>query len=367
MQLAERAGDFEAALEWQRSIPMFSRGRHRQVLESLVGWGDRLPPWVGVRAIAYLAARCEDGDTGHGLKGVLQVAVESVHGDLLETCWEEQGDPIRVVSRVMGESWAFRQFVLYDVRGMESFLDEFCEAGLAEHADLVGAWASAPMRAYEVGDSLPGARLQVRAVGENGWTEVLDLGARSCVGASGWVLGRLVPSGVDDRLMFDMSPFGTSEEMARAVARHPPESWFRPFSDALREGRISSEIFLREDYELATDVQELDLLAYGTPKGERERVLAELRSGRDEIPRAAFRILRRAVDGDLPADDQAYVAAAAMNVRAADDVRRLLVRPGCSEPWERWAERTPEPARSRLLALAQAASGPAPSSRMRAG
>lgn len=368
MVSAERAGDFEVALEWQRSVPMFSRGRHRQLLEALVVWGDEVPPWVGARTIAYLATRCEDGTTGTMLKEMLMAIGETVHGDLLTQCWDDQGDPIRVTSAVMGESWAFHQLALYEAGVLAAFVAEFVEGRLAEYADLARSWAAAPMRGYEIGHSLPGARLQVREPGAVTWTEVLDLGARSCAKESGWVLGRLVPSGIGDQLMFDVPPLGMPEDLARAVsAAERGPRWFRPLTTALETRRITSEVFLREDYELATDVQELDLLDYGTPIGDRQRVRDQLRSGRDEVSRAAFRVLRKAVEGDLPAEDQAYVAAAAMNVRASDDVRRLLVRPGQPQPWEQWADRTPEPARSRLLALAQAARGPASSSWKRAG
>ena len=71
------------------------------------------------------------------------------------------------------------------------------------------------------------------------------------------------------------------------------------------EGRLTPDALLREDYELATDVQELDLLRFGTARRDLDRVMGQLWEGRDEVGRAAYRILRRALDGDVDEGDAA--------------------------------------------------------------
>lgn len=348
---AERAGDLEAALEWHRAVPMFSRGRHRILIERLTAAGNELPDWVWARWIAYLTTRCEDGATGALMRCVLNELVDTAHGDLLDRCYDEGGDPIRVAGTVLGESWLFHQVVVHDAGGLVEFIDEHLTGRLAEHAELARSWAGARMSGYEVGASRPGARLQVREAGRGAWAEVLDLGARSCA-ASGWVLGRLVSSGVDDLPMFDTSPLGVSADLAQSVAA--AESWLDPIVETLVSG-TSSSFLLREDYELCGDVQELDLIRFGTAAGDLGRVMHQLRSGKDEGSRAAYRILRRARDGEIDLADQAYVAAAALFPRAHVDARRQLVRPGEYAGWAGWAERSPDPARGRLITLAEAA------------
>lgn len=131
------------------------------------------------------------------------------------------------------------------------------------------------------------------------------------------------------------------------------EPWLR-VQDALDEGRLVERAFMRTDYELVTDVPSIELLRIGTPPAELERVTEQLRAGRDEIPRAAFRILRRAADGVTYRAEASRVAAAVLQPAALADARRLLVREGAYDVWARWAELVHEPARELLLDLAHA-------------
>lgn len=346
---AERAGDAAEALEWHQAVPMFGRGRHRLVLDRLVRLGDDLPPWVWVRWIVYQVIRCEDAGsaTGQLHRTALKYALQSVHADQLANCRAEGGDPIRPIAWVAAESWFFHQVFVYESGGLTSFLDEFPTDRLAQHVELARRWAAAPLGGYQVGASLPGSRLRVYDPGADSWLEVLDLGARSSAGDEGWVLGRLVPSGMDDLLMFDVPPLVVSGRIAREVAadKHP----WAPVTAALAEGRLVPSQFMREDYELTTDVQELDLVRFGTPVRDQDRVMAQLRGGRDEVSRAAYRILQSALDGNLAQRDAAYVAAAVQNPHAHRDARSRLLREGQHEMWSRWASLVPEPARSRLL------------------
>jgi hypothetical protein len=307
---------------------------------------------VWARWIVYQAGRCEDGAAGAIARRFRREAAETVHGDLMTACYVRGGDPIKVLARIAGDSWAFHQLV-FDA-SLTAFIDEFVTGALAGHADLARQWAGARLGGFQLGESAPNARLQVREPGQESWTEVLDLGARSCA-PGGWVIGRLVPSGKDDLLMFDMPPVGVPEAIAREVAAARDGGWWAVVCAAARDGRLSAGRFLREDYELATDVQELDLLRFGTDRRELDRVMRQLRQGRDEISRAAYRVLMRAGRGDLDFADQAYVGAAVQNVRAYDDACRRLVRPGQSDAWSAWAARVPEPARHRLLALSELA------------
>ena len=297
---AERSGDAARALELHSSVPALNlRSRHHVLLTQLASLGDHVPEWVWARWIAYQAIRCEDRDTRTGeiQRLALTYAVETFHDDQLADCHADGGDPVRVVAWVASESWLFHQVLVHELGGLERFADELATGRLAEHAELARSWVGARLGGYEVGASLPGGRLRVHDPAAGAWLEVLDLGARSNAGDEGWVLGRLVPSGVDDLLMFDTPPIAVPEHVARDVAG-APQPWMR-IKEALDEGRLVERDFMRADHELVTDVLGIDLLRIGTAPADLERVTAQLRSGRDEIPRAAFRILRRAVDGDM--------------------------------------------------------------------
>ena len=349
---AERAGDATAALEWHQSVPMFSKGRHRALTERLADLAEDPPPWVWARWTIYQTLRCEDGATGDLVQARLREVVTEIHGDLLAACYRRRGDPIRVIARVMGESWAFHQLAAHESGGLAAFIDEHATGRLAEHAALAQRWAGSRMSGYELGESRSGARLAVRDAGGGEWLEVLDLGARGCA-RGGWALGRLVPSGVGDLLMFDMAPLGVPSTIAEEVAGRRDGDWWRVVAAAMRRGRLGPAIFLREDYGLTTDVLDLELLRFGTRAHDLARVTQQLRAGRDEVSRAAYRVLERARRGEVAATDQAYVAAAAMNVRAFDDLRRQMLRTNEPDHWAEWAGLLVEPARSRVLALAQ--------------
>lgn len=350
---AERAGDAAAALEAHREIPLFDRGRHRAVLERLAGLGDRLPPWVYVRWMIYQATRCEDPGlvTSTIQRRALGFTLRWVHPDLLEDCFEAGGDHVQVAATVLGESWFFHQFFTYEAGGLENFVLECVTKRLADHGTLAMEWSRAPLGGFQLGGRGSDGLLEVYVPGADRAVRVLDLGARSCAGPDGWVLGRLVPSGVDDLRMFESPPLPVPESVATDVAESDavgPDVWLDVL-EPMYDGELDPEELLREDYELGTDVQELDLLMFGTAPRDRVRVLEQLRDGRDEIGRAAYRVLSRAREGRIDEDDAAYVAAAALNPHAAAQLERGRLGVSGREAWQRWAELVPEPGRSRLL------------------
>jgi hypothetical protein len=137
---------------------------------------------------------------------------------------------------------------------------------------------------------------------------------------------------------------GVLDRLARLGDELPPWVWAR---------WIVYQVTRCEDSTSATDVQELDLLRFGTPARDYERVMEQLRDGRDEVGRAGYRILQRALGGSIAQRDAAYVGAAALNPHADTEVRSRLLRDGQYDAWSRWAALVPEPARSRLLEFAE--------------
>ncbi len=352
---AERAGDAAEALAYHSGIPMFRGSRHRALLEQLVGAAGELTPWVWARWIVYQSLRCEDPGSRTGVlqQAALLDATRTFHADLLDAAYDAGDDPLRVLTRVLGESWACQQLSAYDYGTLASFLDEFAAGELAESAELARSWVGVAMGGYRIGGRTGPAALSVHEAVSGDRHTVLDLGAAEVVaGAAGWVIGRLVPSGTTPALMFDSTPLAVEETVARDVAvSAKPWGWRGVVQRALEEQRMSTSDLLRDDYELMTDVLSLRLVEFGTPPTDLARVMAQLSKGRDEVGRAAFRILRSAAEGSLDDDAAPYVAAAVLNAHAYGDARRILA-PGQQRHWTRWAELTPVPARGRLLRFA---------------
>jgi hypothetical protein len=354
---AERVGDVEEALMYHRSIPMFRHSRHRRVLEQLAAAKDELTPWARARWVVYQAIRCEQpaSCTRRRLRGAMREAVETFHADLLDAAYVEGGDPLKVTAQVMGESWACHQLATHDYGVLAAFLDELVGGDLAEQGALVRSWVGAPMGGYRIDGRGPACTLLVRDLADDRSVDVLDLGAGCLAGEGGTVVGRLVPSGTTPDLMFDTAPLPVDEHTATEVARcRSLGGWSDVLLAALDNRRLGRGQLMREDYELMTDVLSLDLLAYGTRPTDLARVTAQLRQGRDEVGRAAFRVLRLASVG-VPSDEDApYVAAACLNVRAHAQAQQRILAPGQRRHWLRWAELAPPPARARLLGFAEA-------------
>lgn len=351
---AERVGDAAEALAYHDGIPMFGRSRHRALLRQLVGAKKELTPWVWARWIVYQSLRSQESGspTRWLVHAALREAVHRFHTDLMQTAYDEGGDPVQVTARVLGESWAFRQLATYEYDVLLAFLEVHAGGELAASAGLARSWVGAGMGGYRLERASGDCRLTVRDLGTNSRIDALDLGA-AVEGEGGWVIGRLVASGTTPGLMFDTAPLAVDEETAHDVARATsPDGWVATLQHAIERGRLSGSDLLREDYELMTDVPSNVLLAFGTRGSDLARVRAQLGEGRDEIGRAAFRILRRATEGSLADAEAPYVAAAVLNAHAYGEAQRAILAPGQRGAWLHWAERASEPARGRLLRFA---------------
>jgi len=355
-QAAEWGGDLEAAHAYHRGIPAFDRGRHRAILRQVSEYAAAFTPWLWARWAVYMASRCEDRDTvaGQLQRSVVLEAIELFHADALSDDFQQGGDPVRTMAQVVGESWTFRQLCV-DGSVVTAFMEDHATGPLRDAADLVRSWVDTPVKGFEVAARDAGLRVRDLATGE--MLEPLDLGAGCGEGREegAFLLGRLVPTGVDGRLMFDTRPLAVDERTARETALAvDDDGWVDALVLALDDGRMREPQLCSEDLELASDVPELSLVEFGTPSRDLPRVMAQLRSGRDEVSRAAFRILRQASEGPADPAVAPYVAASACSPEAYAQARRAIVRPG-QEGWEEWAALATGPAQARLLELAAAA------------
>jgi len=351
---AERSGDAATALEYHRGIPMFTRGRHVSVLALLKSLGDDMTPWLWARWAAYQCSRAEDVGTESGFitRAALDYTLQMFYDDQMRAAYDEGRDPVKLTARVMGESWIYHQVCTFELGGLREFLDFVADGPLAEHAEWARSWCEAPMRGLRV-ESAAAGRLVATDLQTRRQVEVLDLGAGVMCRPGGFLVGRLVESGVAPATMFDTVPIVVDQQTAQEVAESTQGGWITAFTKAIADERVDLAVLESEDRELACDVPELSLLEAGTRPLDLPRVMQQLREGRDEVKRAAFRILRQAFDGEYGGDEKAaYVGAAALNVRAFEQATKELTAPGHDAPWLRWAELVPDPASGRLRRLA---------------
>ena len=352
---AERAGDAAAALAFHRRIPMFRRSAHVVILNQLVELADQMTPWLWARWAAYQCTRAEDPGTASGEinHSSLEYVLRMFHSREMQRMYDAHQDPVRFIACTAGEDWAFHQICTFEMGGLERFVEDLATGRLAERAALARRWLDSSVSGYTVACAGP-MRLAVSDLATGQEVEILDLG----IGAVGdpWSLGRLVPSGTDPPLMFDTAPLQVDERTAREAADSAgePGGWVAALAAAMDAGRLEPALLRREDRELATDIASLRLIEVGTAPAALGRTMTSLRNGRDEVGRAAFRILRSAAEGTWAGERAAYVGAAALNPHAYAAARRSLRAP--TGTWERWASLVAEPARTRLRLLAEAGS-----------
>ena len=355
---AERAGDAGAALEFHCGVPMFARGAHKVQLTQLAGLSEEMTPWLWARWALYQCTRAEgEGRAGEAHRQALRYAVEMFYPDRLEEAFDAGDDHVRVLAHLCGESWIFHELCAFEFGGLQAFLDELATGRLAEEGRHAHSWVGSLLGGYRLLEGRAGGALVVQELASGQPFELLDLGAAVHADEEGWLVGRVVPSGTAPALMFHTRPVAVDEQTARAVAADPTSGgWITALKAAFDEGRVDRALFESEDRELATDVPSLSLLEVGTPPQALEQTLDQLARGRDEIGRAAYRILRGVAEDTFGPDARApYVAAAVLNPHGHAEAWRLLSRNTPRERWARWARLVPEPSRARLLRLASLA------------
>ena len=352
---AERCGDAATALEYHRGVPMFRRSQHAGILTQLASLADEMTPWLWARWAAYQCTRAEDPGTESFFitRAAADYTLRMFYDDRMRAAYDAGRDSMDVLKVVLGESWVFHQLCTHELGGLCEFLDFLADGRLAEHSKLARSWVGAPMRGLRLDDTTPDG-LVVTDLRSHQQETLLDLGAGTRCGPGGHLIGRLVPSGTPAGRMFDTTPLVVDRQTAEEVAGTDRGGWITALTRALDDGRLELSALESEDRELACDVPGLSLLEADTRPVDLARTMQQLRDGRDEVGRAAFRILRAASEGTFGPDDRApYVAAAVLNPHAYDEAQRELVATGRRAGWLCWAERVPDPASGRLKRLAE--------------
>ena len=315
-----------------------------------------MTPWLWARWAAYQSNRAEDPGTESVLitRAALDYTLQMFYDDQMQAAYDEGRDPMKLMARVAGESWIYHQVCTFELGGLRQFLDCLADGPLAENAEWARSWDGASMRGLRLEPAARG-RLVVTDLKTRRKVELLDLGAGALCEPGGFLVGRLVASATTPETMFDTTPVVVDQQTAQEVAASTRGGWITAFTKALADGRMELSALESEDRELASDIPGLSLLEAGTRPTDMARVMQQLREGRNEVGRAAFRILRAAVRRHLRrrTSRAPYVGAAVLNPHAYAEAKRELATPGADAHWLRWAELLPDPASSRLRRLAE--------------
>jgi hypothetical protein len=345
---AERVGDAQTALDYHCGVPMFTQSRHAYTLGQLAGLAEEMTPWLWARWAAYQSNRAEDVGTESGFitRAALDYTTQMFYDEQMQAAFDDGRDPMEILKNVLGESWVFQQVCTYELGGLREFLDFLAEDTLVEEAGWARSWTKARMRGLRVEASAAGT-LVVTDLESRQRMHLLDLGAGTLCGPGGFLVGRLVPSGVTPELMFDTTPVVVDKRTAKDVAQSSQGGWITVLTKAIADGRITVGALESEDRELASDVPSGAMIELAARPADRAH------DGRDLVGRAAFRLLRQAAEGSLDDDRAPCVAAAVLNPHAYAEATRKLVTPGQPSQWLRWADLAPDPAGSRLRHLAE--------------
>jgi hypothetical protein len=357
---AERVGDAATALDYHTGVPMFTQSRHTYTLRQLAGLADEMTPWLWARWAAYQCNRAEDAGTQSGFitRAAIDYTIQMFYDEQMEAAYGEGRDPVHILMKVVGQSWIYQQVCTFEFGGLREFLDFIADGRLAEHAAWARSWEQATMRGVRLEASEAGM-LVVTDLEARKTLQLLDLGAGTLCAPGGYLVGRVVPSGVTPKLMFDSTPVVVDRLTAKGVAESKQGGWVTVLTQAISDGRLELTALESEDRELASDIPSGAMIEAATRPVDRRRVKEERDSGRDVVGRAAFRVLRDAIEGPATDERAPYVAAAMLNPHAYAEAQRKLITPGRPSPWLRWAERAPEPAASRLRHLAEKSSAKA--------
>ncbi|MBV9832160.1 MAG: hypothetical protein JOZ82_11260, partial [Marmoricola sp.] len=219
---AEARGDAQAVLNLieqdvrSRGDFTFWRPWRLDRLVQVVAIGSDLPGWAVSRWLLAQASHQLDGSARDRTSEALEIALESRGG--LRTV--DGTDELDAKCKVMDHDWVFRQVLLYELGGAESFVDRVASPELVERSDRFDHW---------LGTAMGGYRLVRESPRESIWADLgnghevasINLGS-SCLRRTGeCVIGRVVPAGSGS--MFEALPLPVPEDVADRVARKPDE------------------------------------------------------------------------------------------------------------------------------------------------
>jgi len=265
---AELRGDWRAAFERHRSVPMFAESHHGTMLRVLADLGDDAPPWLVTRFLTVLAHRLELYGQPRRSARVLQHVVPLLypHGipfDAMDCDHVEQ-----VGAMIYGCDWVVRQADVYDLGGFDELLTMPEAQPALTKGEHVVEWITSQIGGYRVVGATRDVMTVADAVsGEE--HELLDLGFTSYRPTGTYVLGRIVPTSCGPGRLFDEQPLPVDGRIAREVAAQP-ERWLDVLAARSRSRALEPAFAHLPERSVSADLPQHSWVALvGQPIGER--------------------------------------------------------------------------------------------------
>lgn len=342
---AEGRGDAAEALRHLEDYPLADSSPHVQLLRELDDLGADAPGWVWSRWALEQAYRSLFLRSDSRLREAAVLAGLTMHPDrLVEGFGETEAQELLL--EVMSLDWVCRQVALYELGGLETYLDEHAGPGLLRRADRVRAWRVVRMGGFRIVSASRGeATLEDLTTGVE--RRVLDLGSL-VTSDEECVVGRLVPMRCAPGWIFESRPLPVpghvAAEVARVSGRPGPHAWVDVLAAAVAAGELDSS--LTPVSCLTTLTSDLPPLAWIAPDLVSSDDVFEMVAGAVETA-----ALCSGAGTELTWEPQfvtAFLVSSQVYAAAAERLTEPKHRPG----WEALAPSTPDPVRSRCLALA---------------
>jgi hypothetical protein len=253
---AERAGDASGALAAMRRRQVTGDGKsvwrpsRVRSLEQLELLGTDAPGWMVSRWV--LAQALQHLDLDHERHEASRRRTRAATGAALELRGASGSAPdIDTAAAVSDTDWVYRQLYLWDLGGLDAFLEHRATPDLLAGSDRVAEWAAAPMGGYLYLGASERTLLWYDHRSSRTVTTT-NIGSATRLLAGAHVIGRVVPAG--DGAVFEGPPLEVPRAVARAVAAGPP-AWLgvlREHAGLVQDGTIVTHH--REWRSVASDV-----------------------------------------------------------------------------------------------------------------
>jgi hypothetical protein len=260
---AELRGDWRAAFDHHRSVPMFAQSHHGAMLRVLADLGEDAPPWLVTRFLTVLAHRLELYGQPRRSGRVLQHVVPLLYPHGIPFDAMDCDHPEQVGAMIYGCDWVVRQVDVYDLGGFDELLTmPEAQAALTKGEHVV-EWITSQIGGYQVVGA-DGDVLTVADAVSGEEHELLDLGFTSYRPTGTYVLGRIVPTTCGPGKLFDWQPLPVDARIAREVAAQP-ERWLDVIAARTRSRALEPAFAHLSERSVSADLPQhawVDLLGF---------------------------------------------------------------------------------------------------------
>ena len=356
---AEARGDVDAALNHYLASPHVAGAPQLHDLRILRALADDVPSWAWSRWICRQAHRWLLFEVDPRVRDAVIQTLATVYTDLDALSLDDPDKMLEVGTALAVTNRVTAELMLYELGGLQDFLDCRAMAELLGRADAMRPWAASSIGGYRLVD-VRDDTIELADLTGGSRVDVLNIGAATRLWCGATVIGRLVPISTAPGLMFTSRPLHVDEQTALEVARAEGLEWLTAVYDAVMAGRLPEGFGVREPTSLMSDV---------VPDP-----LTDDEVGDEELPGRVMDLVHAGLSLDVAnavatcevALTVAEVAPDGLGACAPHAALCLLhdvvfeaalehcTSPDREQPWRRLARSMAEPARSRCQRLADA-------------